>query len=165
MLYRCSGSSGAAQYGSEQCARDPTGICLELALPQGRWAILFDSTLCTPPAPWTNAWLALDDQSGRPITTDRDDAVAMCVDLVELDADIRGPGGCPWTDSDLAVRRQERPSSVVKLAGNFLCTALSLAFEDTLRLFDSRALRGRVMDVQESQPAQTPHDELMTKTH
>jgi hypothetical protein len=54
---------------------------------------------------------------------------------------------------------------VAELAGNYLSTALSLAFEDTLRLFDSPVLRGRVMDVQESQPAQTPHAQLVTKTH
>jgi hypothetical protein len=58
--------------------RDPSGNWLELALPSGRWAILYDSVLCTPPAPWTNVWLALDDQSDRPITADRAGDGAMC---------------------------------------------------------------------------------------
>ncbi len=58
-------------------SRDASGTWLELALPQGRWAILYDATLCAPPTAWTNVWLALDDQSDRPITADRDDS-AMC---------------------------------------------------------------------------------------
>jgi hypothetical protein len=58
--------------------RDAGGTWLELAVPQGRWAILYDTTLCAPPAPWTNVWLTLDDQSDRPITADRDGDGAMC---------------------------------------------------------------------------------------
>ncbi|HLJ80981.1 MAG TPA: hypothetical protein VKT52_05805 [Ktedonobacterales bacterium] len=58
-------------------SHDPSDTWLELALPQGRWAILYDATLCAPPPAWTNVWLALDDQSDRPITADRDDS-AMC---------------------------------------------------------------------------------------
>src|SRR5262249_27792952 len=50
---------------------DPDGTWLELALPQGRWAIQYDTGLCAPPAPWTDLWLAMDDQSNRPITVDR----------------------------------------------------------------------------------------------
>jgi hypothetical protein len=57
--------------------REPSGTWLELALPQGRWAVLYDASLCAAPAPWTNVWLALDEQSDRPITADRQDA-AMC---------------------------------------------------------------------------------------
>jgi hypothetical protein len=53
--------------------RDSSGTWLELALPQGRWAVLYDSTVCTPPAAWTNVWLALDSQNNRPITANRDD--------------------------------------------------------------------------------------------
>lgn len=56
---------------------DPDGAWLELALPQGRWAILYDTSLCTQPSPWTNVWLARDEQKDRLVTIDRDDA-AMC---------------------------------------------------------------------------------------
>jgi hypothetical protein len=52
--------------------RDPSGTWLELAVPNGRWAVLYDSSVCAAPAPWTNVWLAADDQSGGPITVDRD---------------------------------------------------------------------------------------------
>jgi hypothetical protein len=52
--------------------RDPSGTWLELAAPAGRWAVLYDTSLCTAPAAWTNVWLALDEQSQRPITVDRD---------------------------------------------------------------------------------------------
>ena len=57
---------------------DPSETWLELALPQGRWAVQYDTALCTPPAPWTNVWLAMDEESDRPITVVRDDASAMC---------------------------------------------------------------------------------------
>jgi hypothetical protein len=46
--------------------RDPSLTWLEVATPQGRWAVLYDTTLCVPPAPWTDVWLALDDASTRP---------------------------------------------------------------------------------------------------
>jgi hypothetical protein len=59
--------------------RDPSGTWLELALPQGRWAMLYDTTLCTQSAAWTNVWLALDDQGDRPITADRDDGATCAV--------------------------------------------------------------------------------------
>jgi hypothetical protein len=52
--------------------RDPSGTWLELAAPAGRWAVLYDTSLCSAPAAWTNVWLALDEQSQRPITVDRD---------------------------------------------------------------------------------------------
>jgi len=55
---------------------NPNDRWLELAVPQGRWAVLYD-TLCKAPTPWTNVWLALDEQSNRPITADRDDK-ALC---------------------------------------------------------------------------------------
>jgi hypothetical protein len=58
--------------------RDPSQTWLELALPQGRWAILYDTTLCLPPATWTNVWLAVDDKTDRLITVERDDAAAAC---------------------------------------------------------------------------------------
>jgi len=51
--------------------RDPSLTWLEVATPQGRWAVLYDTALCEPPAPWTNVWLALDDASTRPITAER----------------------------------------------------------------------------------------------
>jgi hypothetical protein len=57
--------------------RDATGTWLELALPQGRWAVLYDTSQCTAPLAWTNVWLALDDQSERLMTADRDDN-GMC---------------------------------------------------------------------------------------
>src|SRR5262249_13065391 len=57
--------------------RDPTGTWLEIALPEGRWAIRYDTTLCNSPTQWTNVWLAFDAESNRPITADRDDA-AVC---------------------------------------------------------------------------------------
>ena len=57
--------------------RDPSLTWLEVATPQGRWAVLYDTTLCVPPAPWTDVWLALDDASTRPITAERSGA-GMC---------------------------------------------------------------------------------------
>ncbi|MBV9323166.1 MAG: hypothetical protein JO352_05195 [Chloroflexi bacterium] len=57
--------------------RDPSGTWLELALPEGRWAVLYDTSQCSAPVVWTNVWLALDDQSGGPITADRNDG-GMC---------------------------------------------------------------------------------------
>jgi hypothetical protein len=57
--------------------RDPSLTWLELAAPQGRWAVLYDTALCVPPAPWTNVWLALDDASTRPITVERS-GTGMC---------------------------------------------------------------------------------------
>jgi hypothetical protein len=59
--------------------RDPTETWLELALPRGRWAILYDAALCTPPTVWRNVWLAVDDQSNRPITVDGDDGATCAV--------------------------------------------------------------------------------------
>lgn len=41
---------------------------MELALPQGRWAITYDTSLCDAPAAWTNVYLTLDTDSHRPIT-------------------------------------------------------------------------------------------------
>ena len=58
--------------------RDPSGRWLELAAPEGHWAVLYDTTLCTAPIPWTNVWLARDNQNNRPITVNRDDG-GMCV--------------------------------------------------------------------------------------
>ena len=57
--------------------RDPSLTWLEVATPQGRWAVLYDTALCVPPAPWTNVWLALDDASTRPITAERS-GTGMC---------------------------------------------------------------------------------------
>jgi hypothetical protein len=56
---------------------DPSLTWLELAAPQGRWAVLYDTDLCVPPAPWTNVWLARDDASMQPITVERSGA-GMC---------------------------------------------------------------------------------------
>jgi len=74
-----------------------SGTWLELALPQGRWAILYDISLCTPPTAWTNVWLALDEESDRPITVDRADRGAMCaiaqwswISDVPCAADVQG---------------------------------------------------------------------------
>lgn len=76
---------------------DPSGSGLELALPQGRWAILYDISLCTPPTAWTNVWLLLDEESDRPITVDRADRGAMCavahwswISDVPCAADVQG---------------------------------------------------------------------------
>jgi hypothetical protein len=67
---------------------DPSGAWLELALPQGRWAVLYDASLCAAPAPWTNVWLALDDQTGRPITADRDDGATCAVAQSTWSSDV-----------------------------------------------------------------------------
>jgi hypothetical protein len=58
--------------------RDPSGAWLELALSQGRWAVLYDGTLCAAPAAWTNIWVTLDGRSDRPITVDRGGNGTMC---------------------------------------------------------------------------------------
>ena len=78
--------------------RDPSGTWLELAVPQGRWAVLYDTSLCAAPVPWTNVWLAVDEQSNRPITVDRDDggmcAVAAWSWSSDVPCAVDGQGTC-----------------------------------------------------------------------
>ena len=78
--------------------RDPSGTWLELAVPQGRWAVLYDTSLCAAPVPWTNVWLAVDEQSNRPITVDRDDggmcAVAAWSWSSDVPCGVDGQGTC-----------------------------------------------------------------------
>jgi hypothetical protein len=73
-----SGVGGAVAAYVRPSPNDSGGTGVELAVLYGRWEIQYDTALCTPPAPWTNVWLALDEQSNRPITVERDDTSAMC---------------------------------------------------------------------------------------
>jgi hypothetical protein len=61
---------------------------LELALAQGRWAIRYDTALCTPPVVWTNVWLALDDESNRLITVERADDAMCAVAQADWTSDV-----------------------------------------------------------------------------
>ena len=98
--------------------RDPTGNWLQIALPQGRWAIRYDTTLCAPPGPWTNVWLALDDQSNRAITADRDDGATCAVSQsswtssVPCAHDDQGVCDVALDDAYLDVLAQTAPAAV-----------------------------------------------------
>jgi hypothetical protein len=60
-------------------AREPDGPRLELALAGGRWAVLYDTSVCAALPVWSNVWLAQDEASERPITVSRDDDTSVCV--------------------------------------------------------------------------------------